>query len=376
MSYFILVAQAVRFLKCISQERFHKNRRKKMTFKDTFPQQLKMNRLENTFKQLYRQFPERNLELPHSSEYLSDILRLAAQRTGSSFPTALMENRLEEDLFFRSGFDTELYRHLRYLPANWHSHSFLEVVCVIEGNCINYIEEQELHMHKGDICIIAPETTHAISAFSDDCIMINIVLRISTFERVFFGVLSDNDVLSDFFNHTLYHSKTHPYLFFCTGGDQEVFDFIFYAYEEFLKNRQYKERFLNNIVGALFITLLRNHGSNVIVPEVDSQGHDENVVFILKYMQENYKTITLTQLADFFNYSERQIQRIIKNSTGASFSQNIQKLKMRKAARLLMNPDMPVSAIAEDLGYLDPGNFRHIFKKYYGMTPAEYREQK
>lgn len=78
-----------------------------MTFKDTFPQQLKMNRLENTFKQLYRQFPERNLELPHSSEYLSDILRLAAQRTGSSFPTALMENRLEEDLFFRSGFDTE-----------------------------------------------------------------------------------------------------------------------------------------------------------------------------------------------------------------------------------------------------------------------------
>ena len=346
-----------------------------MIFRDAFPQQNQLNSLEHTFKLLHTQFPERNLQLPHSSEYLSDILKLAAQRSGRSFPNQLLESRLEEDSFFRSGFDTELYRHLRYLPACLHSHSFLEVVCVVEGNCMNYIQEQELHMHKGDICIIAPETTHAISAFSDDCVIINIVLRTSTFEKVFFGVLSENDVLSDFFTRTLYHSKTHPYLFFRTGEDQELFDYALYAYREFLRNRQYKERFLNNIVGAFFIILLRNHGSNVIVPEADSHGHDENVVFILKYLQENYTSVTLKELAEFFNYSERQIQRIIKNCTGMSFSQNIQKLKMRQAARLLINPDMPISAIAEELEYIDPGNFRHIFKKYYGMTPAEYREQ-
>lgn len=347
-----------------------------MTFKDMFSQQIKMIPLENTFKQLHEQFPERNLQLPHSSEYVGDILKLASQKTGNSFPDKLLENRLEEELFFRSGFDTELYRHLRYLPANWHTHSFLEVVCVVEGQAVNHIQEQELHMCKGDICIIAPETVHAISAFSDDCIIINIVLRTSTFEKVFFGVLSDNDILSDFFTHTLYHSKTHPYLFFRTGGDPEVFDFVFYAYREFLRNHQYKERFLNNIVGAFFIILLRNHGSNVIVPEADSQGHDENIIFLLKYMQENYTSITLKDLADFFNYSERQIQRIIKNCTGMSFSQNIPKLKMRRAARLLTNPDLSVSTIAEELGYMDSGNFRHIFKKYYGMTPAEYREKK
>lgn len=346
-----------------------------MTFKEAFPKQTKMEHLEHIFKQIHEQFPERNLNLPHSHEYTRDILKLAAQRSSHPFPQKLLENRLEEELFFRSGFDTELYRHLRYLPANWHSHSFLEVVCVVEGNAVNYIQDQELHMYKGDICIIAPETVHAISAFSEDCIIINIVLRTSTFEKVFFGVLSDNDVLSDFFTHMLYHSKTHPYLFFRTGGDPDVFDFVFYAYREFLKNHQYKERFLNNIVGAFFIMLLRNHGANVIVPEADSQGHDENVVFLLKYMQEHYTTVTLKDLADFFNYSERQIQRIIKSCTGMSFSQNIQKLKMKQAARLLANPDMSVSAIAEELGYIDPGNFRHIFKKYYGMTPAEYRER-
>lgn len=345
-----------------------------MTFKEMFPQQIKMSGLENTLKQLHRQFPERNLQFPHSGEEIRDILISAAQKSGTSFPNELFENRLEEDLFFRSGFDTEMYRHLRYLPANWHSHSFLEVVCIIEGNCINYIREQQLHMCKGDICIIAPETIHAISAFSDDCIIINIILRTSTFEKVFFGVFSDNDVLSDFFTHTLYHSKTHPYLFFRTNGDPEVFDFIFYAYREFMKNYPYRELFLNNIINALFIILLRNHSSHVTLPETFSSEYDENVVFILKYMQGNYKTITLKKLAEFFNYSERHIQRIIKSSTGANFSSNIQKLKMRQAARLL-DTDMPVSDIANELGYTAPGNFRHMFKKYYGMSPAQYREQ-
>ena len=111
------------------------------------------------------------------------------------------------------------------------------------------------------------------------------------------------------------------------------------------------------------------------MPEIDTEGNDENVIFILKYMQENYSTVTLSSLAEFFNYSERQIQRIIKKSTGISFSENIQKLKMKHAAQLLMDPDRSVSAVAEDLGYSDVGNFRHIFKKYYGMSPAEYRSR-
>lgn len=346
-----------------------------MVFKKNFPEQMKMNQLENNFRTLYQQNPERCLNRPHSMEYYNDILQQAALKTGSSFPEKLLNNILDEDLFFRNGFDTELYRHLRYLPVYWHSHSFLEVVCVLEGYCTNYILKQELHMRSGDICIIAPSTQHAISAFSDDCIVINILLRISTFEKAFFGILADNDVLSDFFMRALYHSKAHPYLFFHTNKDQEVLDYVLYAYQEFLGNRLYKERLLNNIVSAFFIILLRNHGSNVFTPEIDTQGRDENVIFILKYIQENYCTVTLNELADFFHYSERQLQRIIKSSTGSSFSENIQKLKMRQAVRLLANPGLSITAISEELGYLDTGNFRRIFRKYYGMTPAEYREQ-
>lgn len=346
-----------------------------MIFREKFPLQAEMSELETVFRSLWKEHPDLGLDLPHRQEYYTEILKLADKRTSHPFPSLLLNTRLDEASFFRENFDTELYRHLRYLPAILHSHAFLEIVCVVEGSCTNYVLQQELHMKKGDICIIAPETEHAVSAFSDECILINILLRVSTFEKAFFGVLSENDILSDFFMRTLYHSKTHPYLYFRTGDDQELFDYVLYAYQEFLGNHQYKERFLNNIISAFFIILLRNHGSDVIVPEIDTEGNDENVIFILKYMQENYSTVTLSSLAEFFNYSERQIQRIIKKSTGISFSENIQKLKMKHAAQLLMDPDRSVSAVAEDLGYSDVGNFRHIFKKYYGMSPAEYRSR-
>lgn len=346
-----------------------------MIFREKFPLQAEMSELETVFRSLWKEHPDLDLAHPHPQEYYTEILKLADKRTSHPFPSLLLNTRLDEASFFRENSDTELYRHLRYLPAILHSHAFLEIVCVVEGSCTNYVQQQELHMKKGDICIIAPETEHAVSAFSDDCILINIILRVSTFEKAFFGVLSENDILSHFFMRTLYHSKTHPYLYFRTGDDQELFDYVLYAYQEFLGNHQYKERFLNNIISAFFIILLRNHGSDVIVPEIDTEGNDENVIFILKYMQENYSTVTLSSLAEFFNYSERQIQRIIKKSTGISFSENIQKLKMKHAAQLLMDPDRSVSAVAEDLGYSDVGNFRHIFKKYYGMSPAEYRSR-
>ena len=335
----------------------------------------KLTELETVLKGLYLQNPERNLDYPHSLDYYKDILKLASQKSSDHFPQVLLNAELEEDLFFQSGFDTELYRHLRYLPANWHSHSFLEVVCVVQGNCTNYILEQELHMQEGDICIIAPGTVHAISAFTDDCIVFNIILRTSSFEQAFFGTLSENDILSDFFMRSLYHSKTSPYLYFRTGRDRDLFNFIGYAYHEFKGNHQYKNRMLNSIITTFFILLLRNHGAHVIIPETEKHSGDENLIFILKYIQEHYCTVTLKELSEFFNYSERQLQRIIKSSTGMSFSDNIQKLKMHQAARLLANPDISVAAIAEELGYANPGNFRYVFKKYYGMTPMEYRMQ-
>ncbi|MDE7311270.1 MAG: AraC family transcriptional regulator [Eubacterium sp.] len=331
---------------------------------------------ELTLKKLYLCHPSRMLDQPHALDEVKDLLELS----GDSFQktcTRLLEGRqLKEDAFFHHGTDVELYQHLRYLPASWHSHDFIEIAYLIQGSCTNYILEEQMLMQPGDVCIIAPGTRHAVSAFSDECLLYNILLRTSTFETAFFGVLQENDILSDFFKQTLFCSQQSPYLYFGTGSDHELLNYMGYAYQEFHRNRQYKNRMMASIIHAFFITLLRNHGANVIFPKAEAAIKNENTILILKYMQEHYQTLTLTELSSFFNYSERQIQRVIKASTGMGFRENIQKLKLKQAARLLLHTDRPVAWIAEELGYAAPSNFRLSFKKYYGMTPAEYRRKK
>ena len=102
-------------------------------------------------------------------------------------------------------------------------------------------------------------------------------------------------------------------------------------------------------------------------------NQSENLIFMLKYMQEHYTTLSLPELAALFNYSERQVQRILLKNTGQTYTQLIQTMKMKEAARLLRDSRYPISKIASDLGYSNLGNFRRIFRKAYDISPAAYR---
>ena len=98
-------------------------------------------------------------------------------------------------------------------------------------------------------------------------------------------------------------------------------------------------------------------------------------MYILRYMQANFKTVSLKELSNLFNYSERQLQRIIQSATGHTFIENIQNQKMKLASELLIHSTLSVSEISERIGFQSLNNFRKIFFKYFNMTPSEYRGQ-
>ena len=227
----------------------------------------------------------------------------------------------------------------------------------------------------GDICVIAPTLSHAVSAFSDDAVIYNFLIRTSTFDTAFLGLLSDRDVLSNFFTHALYSNKQASFLIFHTGNDTSLRDFIHYAYTEYNCNEKYKRRMLNNVLHAIFILLLRNHEQDVLIPSATGDTPDDNLILIMNYIQSHYTHITLSELAGFFNYSERHMSRLIKEHTGQNFGELIRKLKLHKAADLLNNPNISIADVIETVGYADISSFYRTFKNYYGVTPVEYRKQ-
>ena len=111
----------------------------------------------------------------------------------------------------------------------------------------------------------------------------------------------------------------------------------------------------------------------MIVPNPAGKKQEKNIIFILKYIELHYATLTLPKLASFFNYSERQLTRILKNYTGQTFSSLIQNIRLSRAAELLKQPDRSVTAVMEEIGYSNITHFYKIFEKKFHMTPAEYR---
>jgi len=72
--------------------------------------------------------------------------------------------------------------------------------------------------------------------------------------------------------------------------------------------------------------------------------------------------------------SPSTLYRKIKKATGVSSGELIKQNRLKLAARYLKESDITVSEIMENVGYLDTKHFRENFKKYFGMSPDEYRK--
>ncbi|WP_443255820.1 helix-turn-helix domain-containing protein [Streptococcus sp. S784/96/1] len=64
---------------------------------------------------------------------------------------------------------------------------------------------------------------------------------------------------------------------------------------------------------------------------------------------------------------------ISKKVTGKTISQLISEAKLRLAQDLLANTNMPISEIAEQIGYTSESHFFKLFKNNYQITPDHYR---
>lgn len=80
-------------------------------------------------------------------------------------------------------------------------------------------------------------------------------------------------------------------------------------------------------------------------------------------------------ICDHFNISRHTLNDLLAEFTdGLSFPQYVNNLRLEEALRLLRDePNKIISVIASEVGF-SSANLREQFKRKYGMTPAEYRQ--
>lgn len=84
---------------------------------------------------------------------------------------------------------------------------------------------------------------------------------------------------------------------------------------------------------------------------------------------------TVLEMAAQLNMSVRTLRRRLKeyNTTYQEFKDD---LRRSAAIRLLRRPELKINAISALLGFDEPSAFHRSFKKWTGLTPGEYRNQR
>ncbi len=281
-------------------------------------------------------------------------------------------HQFNEDLLFPLNIDVSILRHPRYMPVKTHSHEFLEFVYMCEGECVQYIDEKTHHLVEGDLFLLAPGTFHTVRSYSDECILFYIMARKSTFDTAFLSLLSHNDILASFFAQTIYNNDKDVYLQFKTAGDVSLKNLVCQMYDDSLDGGKYAARLINVQFEWFCLNLLKNHMSHVEL--VHENRSSVNIIGILNYISDRFKTTTLDEVCSHFGYSRGHIQRLIKKNTGLTFNEVLTQARLRRACKLLKNNTLTVQDVAEGVGYGDVSNFHKVFKKSFGITPAEYRK--
>lgn len=104
-------------------------------------------------------------------------------------------------------------------------------------------------------------------------------------------------------------------------------------------------------------------------------NHDKVIEKISSYVNEHYQQASLEGASQLVHLNPVYISKYFKEKTGRNFSDYVVEVKMEKAAIFLKNPEYKIYEISEMVGYSNAKNFTRTFRKYFGKTPREYRNE-
>ena len=95
-----------------------------------------------------------------------------------------------------------------------------------------------------------------------------------------------------------------------------------------------------------------------------------------RFIRENFtRKISLREIATISGLSAPYFSTIFKEEMGENLSKYLNRLRVERASRLLLETDMSLSEIAGACCFEDQSWFSKIFKAYTGVSPGKYRSQ-
>lgn len=265
-------------------------------------------------------------------------------------------------------------RHDRYAPVKPHVHDWIELSYMYSGSCDQIINNTtSITLKKGQMLILESGAPHSIGNTGEGDILINLLMDRGFFTDAFFNHFSQENILLKFLLNAISEKTAHDnYILFHSENNTRISLFMQELMIEFLSPpSENSVDVVDNLISLIFLELVNVYRSETVSAEL--KLGKSNIITILKYIETNYRTCTLTSTAEFFNLNPNYLSMLLKKSIGYSFKQLIQHHRFAYVTTMLTNTKIPVDEIILQAGYENTTYFYKKFKEKYGCSPKQYR---
>jgi AraC family transcriptional regulator, melibiose operon regulatory protein len=258
-----------------------------------------------------------------------------------------------------------------------HIHKYIELIYVYQGKCTVILQDDVVNISEGGIIIIDKNSPHTVKETSKSDIIIEIKLKHDYLSSEFLSRFTNKSIISKFLIDSLIDSqRANNYLYFPFEERSNIAGIMENIMCEYFEKDVFTEELINTYMFIMFTELIRWNNS-LTNSQMDKKKKNDSIVLnFLKYIEENYKDCSLTDMSEKYKYHPNYISAVLKKATGKSFTDLLQIQRLNKAAIYLSNSDLPIPVIAEEVGYSSVSFFYKKFNEIFFQTPKEYRESK
>ena len=228
-------------------------------------------------------------------------------------------------------------------------------------------------LEQGDLLMLNQRSSHEILPASRSDIGVNFIV-LPEFLDGALRMLGQESMLYGFIISTLYRDDgSGGFLHFKVADVLPVQNLVENLVWSIVHKQPHDQQINQTTVGLLFLQLA-NYADKVEQGYAQQQ-YNHMMTRVLEYVETQYQTARLSEIAAVLHQPLSTLSKMIKNGSGHTFKELLQRVRLDRAGAYLRDTDLPVANIIYAIGYDNTSYFYRIFREAYGMSPKEYRRR-
>ena len=254
--------------------------------------------------------------------------------------------------------DFHRQRVIKPFPLHYHNKNSFEIHYIKDGSGMAILDDKSIEISKGSFFTTGPFIIHGQIPNKNEII-----------EKYSLHFYVDDQNTKNYLSDLI----KNPYL---SGKISTEFEDLITKIETEFTNKQFGyQTVIAESLKMMLILLVRSF-INTKTPTNNNKNTQLNDILleIEAAFSNDFKTITLKDLADKLFISERKLQRILMDNYNKNFNTMKVEARMYYAENQLLHTNNQISEISDEVGYSSCEHFSYTFKKFFGVTPIQYRK--